>query len=166
MIGHLRDEHANYEKEARVGAQNEFQLTFTVTKKASNIFSWLRWISLEGLLFPFVEDNLTAEYTKLKPITRQTFVTYLEKLTLLVERQVAANLPEMFGFVFDGWTDFGTSTHYFAIFACYAKHTALLAFSPLGDEEKYDASPHAQFIEVTLALYQKPIANVAFFRGG
>ena len=94
-----------------MGVQNEFQFTFTVTKKASNIFSWLRWITLKRLPFSFVEDNLTAEYTNLKPITRQTFVTYLEKLTPLVERQIAANLPVKFGLVSDGWTNFGTSTH-------------------------------------------------------
>ena len=80
LIGHLRDEHANYEEDARVVAQNEFQFAFTVTKKASNIFSWLRWITLKGLPFSFVKDNLTAEYTNLKHITRQTFVTYVEKL--------------------------------------------------------------------------------------
>ena len=51
VISQLRDEHANYEEKARVGAQKEFQFTFTVTKKASNIFSWLRWITLKGLPF-------------------------------------------------------------------------------------------------------------------
>ena len=50
-------------------------------EKAAYIFSWLRWITLKGLPFSFVEDNLTAEYTTLKRITRQTLITYLEKLT-------------------------------------------------------------------------------------
>ena len=66
MIGHLRDEHANYEEEAR-GAQNEFQFTFTVTKKASNIFGILDKSSNVSLIPNAAEElGLTNVFDELK----------------------------------------------------------------------------------------------------
>ena len=82
-------------------AQSRFTHTFGVSKKVTNIYSWVRWITLKGLPFSYVDDILTAKFTTLEPITRQTFVSYLEKLTPLVEQKISEDMPSKFGLVTD-----------------------------------------------------------------
>ena len=70
----------------------------------------------------------------------------------------------------DGWSDFPTSTHYFAVFACAPSATGrtenyLLAFTPFQDESLLNSEKHSQLIRDTLSLYGKSISNVLFITG-
>ena len=77
-------------------------------------------------------------------------------------------MPRKFGVMLDGWTDNGTSTHYITIFACFPdKKTKqatfpLLAFSPLPDEERFDADVHKLFLEQTISIFSTPLSSIAF----
>ena len=96
---------------------------------------------------------------------------YIEKLTVLVEETVAQELPEKFGLIIDVWTDSGTSTHYFAIFACYPdkdpskRKCPLLAFSPLLTEEDFTAEAHLDFIVATLNIFNRSLDSLSFVTG-
>jgi hypothetical protein len=59
-----------------------------------------------------VEKELTRKYTKLKPISVETFMKYMALLTKAVELEIAKSLPELFCVSFDGWTLEGQSTHF------------------------------------------------------
>ena len=41
----------------------------------------------------------------------------MQNLTVRVEKDIAKELPKIFGLGIDGWSDMGTSTHYMAIYA-------------------------------------------------
>ena len=51
------------------------------SKKAVNIFSWIEWIVMEQREFSFCEKALVKKYLKLEPISRGTFIRYIQKLT-------------------------------------------------------------------------------------
>ena len=117
---------------------------------------------MKVVIFSFVDDILTGEFTKLEPMTRLTFVSYLEKLTPLVEQKISEDMPSKYGLVIDGWTDAGTSSHYIVVFAIYSGKSRLLTFSPLGDEEKYDTPTHVKFIQDTLMVFKKNVSSLTF----
>ena len=76
-----------------------------------------------------------------------------EKITL-------SHLPDTFALEFDGWTS-GTCV---VLIASYSKNgvheEALLALAPLLNEDSLGAEQHIEFIESTLALYNKSLTNM------
>ena len=87
------------------------------------------------------------------------------KTVKTVEEKIAANLPQAFGLMLDGWTDTATSSHYLGIFAIYyseARKMPLLGFSPLIDETWKNAENHIEFILFVLGIFQKNISDVKF----
>ena len=112
-----------------------------------------------------MEDKLTREIVNLDPISRGSLVNYIEKLTVEVENEIKKVLPSKFGVMLDGWTDNGTSMHYIGVFACFPdKKTKfpLLAFSPLPDEERFDADVHKLFLEQTMSIFSTSLSSIAF----
>ena len=147
-------------------SSSQSQFGFSASPRARNIYSWLRWICCKFLPFTFVEDPLTRALTNLDPICRNTFMDYMEKVTIKIEKKIADDLLEKFGIIFDGWSDMGTSTHYVGIFACYSKmgehKRLLLAFLALIDEENYTAQSHVNFIESAIKIFNKTMKNTTF----
>ncbi|KAG6606563.1 uncharacterized protein IUM83_14307 [Phytophthora cinnamomi] len=72
-------------------------------------------------------------YTKLDPICVETLVGAMDSLTRVVERSIAAELPDRFGLLLDGWTH--ASEHFIAVFAFHeiggVRKTPLLSMAPL-----------------------------------
>ena len=70
-------------------------------------------------------------------------------------------LPNVFGLMFDGWSQSGD--HFLAVYAISEQHDhILLAFSPLLDEERLDAESHSSFLAWLLGIYEKDWSNVGF----
>ena len=92
---------------------------FFVGEDAKDLYAWLDWIINSVLPFSFIEQELTPKYTKLKPISRPTFMKYLDLLTKQVESIIFENIPAKFDLIFDGWSDSAPSTHYITVSACY-----------------------------------------------
>jgi hypothetical protein len=67
-----------------------------------------------------VEKPLTRLYSKLSPISIETFMRAMHELVLLVEKKIKELLPDKFVLVFDGWTLDGTNTHYVGLFATFS----------------------------------------------
>lgn len=115
-------------------------------------------------LFSFVERESIRKYLKVESVSVDTFMKYLHKLTLLVERKFSSMLPEQFALVYDGWSLHGT--HYLCIFATYPStnkygfQRLFLAFSPFEDETKLTAEEHENFVHYILENYGKGWDNV------
>lgn len=80
----------------------------------------------------------------------ETLRALLEGVTRSVEAAIAAELPDAFGIMFDGWTH--SSEHYVAVFAFYeldgVAKTALLSMAPVINEpdEDLSARTHREFL--------------------
>ena len=110
-----------------------------IDMKASNIYSWIDWIVAENLPFNYCEKECTRKYAKLKSISVESVMKYMDLLVVEVEERIKKDLPQKFAVVFDGWSE--DSTHFIGIFAVFISDEAerrktrhLLAFTPLLDE--------------------------------
>ena len=91
------------------------KLTSFIDTKSSNIYSWIDWIVGENLPFNFCEKECTRKYTKLKSISVESVMKYMELLVLEVEERIKKDIPQKFAVVFDGWSE--DCTHFIGIFA-------------------------------------------------
>ncbi|GMF41500.1 unnamed protein product [Phytophthora fragariaefolia] len=72
----------------------------------------------------------------------------MDSLTRVVERSIAAEIPDHFGLIFDGWTH----AAFIAVFVCYevegVRKTPLLSMAPLLNalEEDITARGHMEFL--------------------
>ncbi|GMF45994.1 unnamed protein product [Phytophthora fragariaefolia] len=95
-------------------------------------------------------DVGAARYTTLDPICVETLVHAMDSLTRVVERSIAAEIPDHFGLIFDGWTH--ASEHFIAAFECYevegVRKTPLLCMALLLNalEEDLTARGHMEFL--------------------
>ena len=147
---HVSDHHKDYKNEMAISAMNNNNNNNTLNNfllplKEKNIYDWLDWIIGEGLPFITVEKPLTRKYSKLDPISVDTFMKYMNKCTMQVEDYIKSSLPEKFSILFDGWTLEGQSTQFIGIFASFINdrtqenEKVLVAFQPLMDESDYSA---------------------------
>lgn len=141
-----------------------------VAESVKNLYGWIEWVCVGVKPFAFVDDPLTKLYTNLKPITSKTLKKHMSQLVRRVETSIAAELPERFALMIDGWTK--SATHFIALFACYPTDsdpgysTVLLAFSPLCDETQLTAQAHYDFIAWVLdSVYNKSMDNVVAIIG-
>jgi hypothetical protein len=78
----------------------------------------------------------------------------MSSLTRAVERGISAEIPDLFGLIFDGWSH--ASEHYIAVYARYEVggviKTPLLCMAPLLNEEEEDLSArgHMAFLATML----------------
>jgi hypothetical protein len=163
LINHLKTAHPNYEREFLDISKQRAITKYVPSSQGKNIFGWLDWVIMEYLPFSFVEKERSRSYTRLNPISRNSFVKYMHKLTEMVEAEISTLLESSgrFSIVLDGWSD-SDSTHYIGVFALSGGKFYLLAFSTLPDEERYDAEIHVQFISESLSYYKKTFDDVLF----
>jgi len=117
-------------------------------------------------LNPFyaVEDATITEFSKFGTMSYKTLMKYFDLLTFRVEKKIAAELPDKFCLVFDGWTS--SKTHYIGIFATFPADTelkykkVLLGFTPLLDETNQTAENHCELIEFVLNVFGKSTSNI------
>lgn len=96
--------------------------------------------------FSLVTNPFMRKHSAHAKLSVNTFMKYLQLMTHHVEKNVSKALPDRFALLFDGWS--AKETHYVAIYATYPSlarclfDKVLLAFAPLGTEEKLDATHH------------------------
>lgn len=138
-----------------------------INSREKEVFQLLRWIVMRNMPLAELDNELSRDLFNTKPISSTTMRKYILALTPHVEKEIADHLPDTFALEFDGWTS-GT-VHYVALIASYSKNgvheETLLALAPLVNEESLGAEQHIEFMESTLALYNKSLTNVVAFIG-
>ncbi|POM80718.1 Hypothetical protein PHPALM_1411 [Phytophthora palmivora] len=151
LMQHIRREHPDYEAVmlAASTAETGSMLNY-VRQSALNVYGWMDWILKNNLPLSFCENRAASRYTKLDPICVETLVSAMDSLTRVVERSIAAELPDRFGLLFDGCTH--ASEHFVAVFACYeidgVRKTPLLSMAPLLEalDDDLSARGHMEFL--------------------
>jgi hypothetical protein len=150
-----------------IRSQNALNLGVTISKTdpaVINMYRWIEWIVECNLPFNFIIHPKTRALTNLKSVSVNTVKKYMERLVVVVEKEIQTRLPDKFGLIIDGWSD--GSDHFMAVFATYmfadVAQQTLLAVSPMGDETSLGAKAVVDFIEDTLLVYGKGLCNIAF----
>ncbi|OWZ09224.1 hypothetical protein PHMEG_00018107 [Phytophthora megakarya] len=140
-----------------------------VSQKATNRFSWMRWIVMCNLPFSFCESEETRRFTNLPPICVETLYGDMESVVKAVEKTIGEEMPKCFGLILDGWTH-GTE-HFLAVYACYESPDGprfpLLSMAPIIDEpdDALNADGHAAAIARFLPFFGRSLENVLFLVG-
>ena len=164
LFSHVKQKHNDFADQ--IYSSNS-RLDLTIPEETKNLYGWLDWVIMTDQPISFVDYNLTQKKCKLTPITRPTFMNYLQILVKEVEKKIEWELPEKFGLILVGWSENGSGTHYVGIFAVYQSkegqpETPLIAFSPLLDEIDFSAKSHKDFIEAFFTTFKGNITNVLF----
>ncbi|KAE9035072.1 hypothetical protein PR001_g9461 [Phytophthora rubi] len=77
-----------------------------------NRFGWLEWVVKVNLPLLFCENPLARRYTSLEPISVEILRTLMESVAQLVGSDIAAELPDRFGFMLNGWSHRCTTSQY------------------------------------------------------
>ncbi|KAG6972703.1 hypothetical protein JG688_00003876 [Phytophthora aleatoria] len=120
LMQHVRREYPDYEVVMLTAYTAETgSLLNYVRRSALNVFGWLDWII-----------KTASRSTSARILLQEAG---LESLTRIVERYIAAEMPEQVGLILDGWSH--ASEHFVAVFACYevdgVMMTPLLCMAPL-----------------------------------
>ena len=138
-----------------------------INKREKEVYDLINWIVDRNQPISEVDNVVTRDMFKTKPICSKTLRKYILALTPNVEKVISEDLPDKFGLIFDGWTS--ATMHYVAIFATYMKDgmhkESLLAVAPLFNEEQLGAEQHIEFMYATLHLYRKAMDNVVVLIG-
>jgi len=174
LIEHITRSHPDWKElmsETEKGSKSK--LTSFIDTKSSNIYSWIDWIVAEDLPFNFCENQSSRKYAKLKPISVESVMKYMDLLVIKVGGRIKNGLPQKFAVVFDGWSE--DSTHFIGIFAVFISDEAeaaerkikrhLLAFTPLLDETDLSANSQSALIVDTLEIYGRNMSNVVCIIG-
>ena len=92
---------------------------FFASPRDADVFQLIEWMIMRNHSFAEVDDILTRNLMKVKPLSSKLLRKLVSSMTPLVEKTVKQHLPEKIGILFDGWSDSGV--HYVAIFATYVK---------------------------------------------
>lgn len=87
------------------GAMDKFA-NIQASDKAISIHNWLDYGVNNNEPLNFVENEYIRKYTRLDPISRNTYVKYLDGLSLVMEEKLKEMVskvhPKRFGVIFDG----------------------------------------------------------------
>ncbi|ETK97286.1 hypothetical protein L915_00149 [Phytophthora nicotianae] len=139
-----------------------------------SILNYVRRSSIlkNNLPLSFCENEAAWRFSNLDPICVENIVSGMGSLTRSVERVIAAEMPDRFGLIFDGWTH--ASEHYIAVYVRYevdsntvdgvAKTPLLCMAHLLNDEEEgLSARGHMEFLATMLPRdYGKQLGMCCF----
>ena len=166
LLNHVKSDHPEYNNEMNKKFKDG-NTSMIFSKKTWNVYSWLQWIIEGGHPFSFVESKSTRKYPTLEPISVDTFVSYMQKLTSHVEEKIRNILPPKIGLVLDGWAH--QSVHYLGIFAVFNKSgqqkKLLLSLAPLLDEQSLTVDSHIESIQDVLQIYNKDSDLIIYISG-
>lgn len=135
------------------------------SNKAVNTYKWLRFIVKNNLPLSASDDDDYDEFVEMHRMCYLTLTKYAHLLARRVKEKIAAELPEKFGLLHDGWSH--GSTHYSGLFANYPDENnravvRLLAMSPLPDPTRQTAEHNVAHINNVLQDYNKTTAALLF----
>lgn len=139
-----------------------------VSEAEQDMFRWIEWIVMTNSPLSSVDDSLTREGMRYKPITSKLLRKYILATAKLMTQSIAEKLPDNIALVFDGWTV--GSVHYIGISASYSSfvgdtettNRTLLSMRPLlVDEIKgMTARDHLQHISLVMQSFGKSEDNI------
>ncbi|GMF31785.1 unnamed protein product [Phytophthora fragariaefolia] len=110
-----------------------------------------------------VENPLTRNMSKLKPICSKTLKVFMGKVVAAVEAKISSEMTGLFGIMFDGWTCF--LEHYVALFAVFWHEgdlkQMLLAIAPM-EERDLTAQSHCAFMQKIFEIFHQSESSLAF----
>ena len=89
------------------------------TVKRQNLLGWLGRLTIENKTFHSVEDPMTLKSTKLTPISRNTPLSKMSKVTEMVETNIVGTLHLQFAIIVDDRSHSSKNTRFIGIFARY-----------------------------------------------
>jgi len=151
-----------------------------VSEAEHDVYKWIEWIVMKNLPISMVDDPLTREAVRYKPLGSKSLRKYILSVCNVMKESVKCKLPNKFAIVFDGWSE-GT-THYIGVSASYVTsmtqhgmvattssgeeqqvvcHT-LLSMRPLltGEVMGMTAQDHLHHLSLVLQSYGKTDDNV------
>ena len=171
LMSHLGRQHDSFRAlylESQLAAPGSLDSLSFVSTKAQSLYGWIDLVVNKHLPFSCVDDDKFRRYSSLPPTSTKSLKKVMRQLENLVEDKIAAELPDAFALVFDGWSASGTS--FCAIFASFVDESSqvcrrLLAFSPLDNEDDLGADEHNRFVDATLEVFNKTTAAVTCIVG-
>lgn len=132
------------------------------------MFRWIEWIVVKNLPLSIVDDPLTREGMKYKPVTSKLLRKYILATSKAMIASIAEKLPNDIAIVFDGWTV--GCIHYIAISASYCTmvggeettHHTLLSMRPLlkDDVAGMTARDHLVHMSQVMRSFGKTEENI------
>ncbi|KAH9142373.1 hypothetical protein AeRB84_013546 [Aphanomyces euteiches] len=107
---------------------------------------------------------MSRKHSRLEPISQNTLMKWMEKLSNGVEKKISDLLSDKFAIVFDGWS-LG-STHYVAVSVCFPSSDSigyqkyLQSFAPINEEDSLNATSHKKYLEFVLDVFGKTLSNI------
>jgi hypothetical protein len=139
-----------------------------VNDAEQDMFHWIEWIVMHSLPLQVVDNSLTREGMKNKPITSKLLCKYILATAKLISESITEKLADKIARVFDVWTV--GSVHYIGISASYSslvdgaetiKHTLLSMRPLLVDKLKgITARDHLQHILLVMRSFGKSEDNI------
>lgn len=83
--------------------------TMTQERKVCSVHSKIKCFLMPLLPFSVVKSSIFKKCFKLKSVSWNTLLSYMQSLTTLVDAKITNILPSKFASIFDGWT--GSWTH-------------------------------------------------------
>lgn len=131
----------------------------------ADVFRLLEWVLMKNKQISetmiWREASLISKLFVPNPFLSTYFLS-----ALLVEKEIANQLPDCFYIMIDGWKD--QSIHFCSIltymYDCKYFET-IPACAPLLQEGDLSATQHITFLPETLSAYVKPMSNVMFRTG-
>ena len=133
-MSHIKHSHENWRQILSAGKMKQDKISFV--NKQLPIF--LLMLTVSGLLCKFAnirfQKKIVRKYTNLEPICDDTFCKYMIKVTMAVATTIMTILPDIFGLIFDGWTNNSTQYKWFFAFFNYGSFGYVTASRRINNE--------------------------------
>ena len=134
-----------------------FQAFVFVNDHDQHVFDLMEWAIVRNQPLPEIDNEITRRLLKNQGIFSKSIQKYILNLNAIVEKKVSSEIPDLFGMMFVGWTDF--RTHFFAIFPTYNVnsrfHETLTVLALPLKEEDLGANQNLEFLKITLGFFKK-----------
>jgi hypothetical protein len=144
-----------------------------VNKTEKEMFRWIEWIVVLNQPLSIVDDPLTRDGMRFKPITSKLLRRNILALCKEMQTSIKHRLPDKFSIIFDGWTE-GT-IHYIGVSAAYVNIVegvevvtqTVLSMRPLlkDDIKGMTAQDHLHHLSIILGTYGKSDTDIVYLIG-
>lgn len=138
-----------------------------------DMYKWIEWVIMNSLAMRMVDDPLTREGMRYKPITSKLLRKNILSLCSVMRNSIKSKLPSKVAIIFDGWSE-GT-VHYIGVSASYCLFVngveeirqTLLSMRPLLTDEVIGmtAQDHLHHLAQVMRIYGKTENNIMCFVG-
>lgn len=137
------------------------------------MYKWIEWVIMNSLAMRMVDDPLTREGMRYKPITSKFLRKNILSLCSVMKNTIKLKLPSKVAIIIDGWSE-GT-VHYIGVSASYCLlvneveeiRQSLLSMCPLLTDEVtgMTAQDHLHHLAQVMRTYGKSENNIMCFVG-